>query len=328
LLGWAAPGCSGSDETTPPSSTEGGAAGAGGIAGSGGESGGGAATGGGGATGGSSASDIPPVSAATWNLHNFSRYGPNEWRLDDIAAMIETLDVDVLAVQEIKVAEGTEGDPPQAWDALLDELEGYDGVHNPWQSYDTCVGLLTKSATTTVLDWTTLFPNNSWAFPRPPLEATVRVDKGEQSIELRVIVLHLKAFADSVDRRRAACQKLDEYLREEPAPEVLIIGDLNDDPYDPPADNSFVDTFLDAEPDYHFITHSLPPESVTSVSWYHWVGNEKITGEFLDHAIATGSLLDRFSTATPTIVSVPESQYDDWEDTHSDHFPVVVDFVP
>ena len=30
----------------------------------------------------------------------------------------------------------------------------------------------------------------------------------------------------------------------------------------------------------------------------------------------------------PTILSVPESDYEVWEDDYSDHFPVLMDFSP
>ncbi len=297
-----------------------------------GTAGGGAGTAGGGAGGtpdgsaGAAGQDLS-FTAGTWNLHNFSKYGENEWRLADIADKIAELDTDLLAVQELKVKDGTQGQPPQAWDKLLELLPDYSGIHNPWNTYDTTVGLLYRTATTSILSSQELFDLDSWAFPRPPLEAEVRLQKGSEVFEFYVIVLHLKAFGDSVDRRRAACQKLTEYLAAKDQPRYLVIGDLNDDPYDHPTYNSFVDTFLDTEPAYYFVTAALPPESVTSVGYYHWVGSQKITGEFLDHAIVTGALWSGFGTITPTIISVPEGQYGSWETSYSDHFPVLVDFV-
>ena len=55
--------------------------------------------------------DPPPMVVGSWNLKNFSLYGANDFRLDDLADEIEVLAPDVLALQEIKVKEGTEGDP-------------------------------------------------------------------------------------------------------------------------------------------------------------------------------------------------------------------------
>lgn len=270
----------------------------------------------------------PRVVVGTWNLHNFSQYGADEWRLSDIAAFIEGLDVDVLAVQELQIEEGSSVEDDQAFDALLSETPSFTGVHNPWPTFDTCVGLLTRTSTATVLDWQTILDTDSWAFPRPPLHAVVQVSKQGRGIELDVIVVHLKAFQDSVDRRRLACQQLDAYMADHPDRSFIVMGDFNDDPYDPPDLNSFLDTLLGREPTYYFVTASLPPESVTSVSYYHWVGGEQITGEFLDHAVMTGDLVDMYGSVTPTIYGRPESEYDAWESDYSDHFPVTVELLP
>lgn len=271
---------------------------------------------------------IPAIRLGTWNLHNFSKWGQTEYRIADITAQIDALDVDVLGVQELKVATDTTGEPPQAWSILQSELSDYAGINNPWNTFDTTVGLLYRTATTTLLDSRPLFEDDGYAFPRPPLEATLEVSKDGASLEVTVIVLHLKAFGDSVDRRRAACEALDAYLADQPEARVVLLGDLNDDPYDAPADNAFVGTFLNAEPTYHFVTHDLPPESVTSLGYYHWVGGEQIDGEFLDHFILTSAAMAPFSQVVPTIVSVPAGERDAFETTHSDHFPVVLDMSP
>ena len=301
-------------------------AGAGGSPAAGGSTGSaGAAAGGGGST---AAPTLPDVLIGSWNLHNFSKYGDKEFRLSDIAAKVDALAADVLTVQELKVAEGTAGEPPQAFDALLAALPNHLGTHNPWNSFDSTVGVIYDTRTTSVLDQSTLFEGDSYAFPRPPLEVRVEVSKQGASTELSLIVLHLKAFGDSVDRRRDACKKLVAYLDGKSQPAYLVIGDLNDDPYDPAASNSFTGTFLDNEPAYYFLTAQLPPESVSSLGYYHYVDGKKITGEFLDHAIATEALFNRFATVTPSIDALPESQFDSYESDYSDHFPLLVSFTP
>ena len=291
------------------------------VVGSGGPSATSSATGGGNTPMGGEAA----LRLGTWNLHNFSKWGTTEYRIGDIATEIERLDADILGLQELKVAENTQGEAPQAWDVLLEELEDYEGVHNPWNTFDTTVGLVYKRSTTTLVESQALFTDDSFAFPRAPLEATFEIDKGQETAEVTVIVLHLKAFGDSVDRRRAACDKLDTYLQQTPDAQVVLLGDLNDDPYDPPAENSFVGTFLDAEPTYHFVTSELAPESVTSLGYYHFVDGTRIEGEFLDHFILTGPAMNAFTTVEVTIESVPEAERDDFEQTHSDHFPVMLD---
>ncbi|MCC7539755.1 MAG: endonuclease/exonuclease/phosphatase family protein [Deltaproteobacteria bacterium] len=267
-----------------------------------------------------------PVVVAAWNLHNFSTYGTRELRIDAIAAQIDALDADVVGVEEIKVEDGTEGVGPQAWDALLERLPTHDGVHNPYDTFDTAVGLIFRRATATIVDYQTILTSDRDAFPRPPLDVTVRVVRGTTDITFHVVVVHLKAFGDSVERRRSACAMLRAYIESHPDRDWIVIGDFNDDPYDPPAENSFVGTFLDAEPDFHFVTASLPPESITSLGYYHYVDGVQIRGELLDHAVVTGSLVSRFAEVVPSIVATDD--LDAWEMTHSDHFPIVVTFAP
>jgi len=262
---------------------------------------------------------------ATWNLHNFSKYGVDEWRLEDIAAYITELDADVLAVQELKVKEGTTGSGTQAFDRLLELLPAYDGLHAKWDIKDTTVGLLYKTSTVTLDGHKELFTSDWDAFPRQPLEATITVG-GQWT--LNVIVLHLKAFKDGLERRRKACKALADYIPKQKNKKYLIIGDLNDDPYDSAASNSYEGTFLNAEPEYHFLSKTLPKGTVTSTGYYTWINGKKHNGEFLDHAIATGALKSAYSTITTEVRGLPESQWADWKKSYSDHFPVLVHFTP
>lgn len=272
--------------------------------------------------------EAPTVVVGTWNLHNFSKYGADEWRLDDIAAEITSLEADLLGVQELKVVEGSDGQGPQAFDALVEALDGYEGVHNEWNPIDTAVGLLYRPETTTVEWHQPLFEGQWYPFPRPPLEAQVTVSKGGREATFRIIVLHLKAFQDGYERRKDACEKLDAYVRDLDAPPYILVGDLNDSPWDEPEVNAFETSFMEAEPTWHFVTSALPATSVTSLGWYHYVDGQKIDGEFLDHVVVTGSLASWFETMTPEIHGVPASQHADYEATYSDHFPVITTLVP
>jgi len=106
------------------------------------------------------------------------------------------------------------------------------------------VGLIYRSATAEVLATQTLFTDDSWAFPRPPLEALVEVSTGEGVVSFSVIVLHLKAFGDFVDRRRAACARARRVPRWAHGGPLPPARRLNDDPHDPAEVNSFAGTFL------------------------------------------------------------------------------------
>ena len=268
------------------------------------------------------------IRIATWNLHNFSVWGPGDYRVETVAAAIMELSPDILAVQELKVAPDTEGEPPQAWHRLLDLLPQHTGLHAPWSTYDTTVGLIYRGDRVTVLGHETLFEDDDYAFPRPPLRVWVSVDTGEGQMTFDLIVLHLKAFGDSVERRREALEKLDALLDAEGDPRTVVLGDFNDTPYDSQADNVYWETFLNMEPEYYFVTMALPPGTVSSTGWFHIEDGVEKPGEFLDHIILTGPLYEAFDSVTAWVEPVEEAEYDDYEQLLSDHFPVWVDIKP
>ena len=270
----------------------------------------------------------PALRMATWNLRNFSEFGPADFRTDDIAQTLLGLEADVIGLQEIKPQEGTGGAGRQAWHALLDELPDYEGARVEWDDFDTVVGIVWRPDALSMLSWDTVMEANHHAFPRAPLEARFRVGRGAAGFSLTAIVLHLKAFGDSLDRRKAACQQLRDYVAGRQDKRYVLMGDLNDSPYDRDEDNAFLGTLLEQAPTWHFVTAQLPPESITSLGYFHYVGDERVRGEFLDHFVVHGELHDLYSELVPEIRGVPPWEYDDWEDSRSDHFPVVVDFVP
>ncbi len=271
---------------------------------------------------GSSGGAAAAWTLGTWNLETFSR-DADDPRIANVAAEMESLAPDLLAVQELTTA--TDAMAPQAFDALVAALPSYAGLHNPWQSWDTAVGLLYRPDVVTIVSTEELFADDPVAFPRPPLRADVRLG----SFELTLIVVHLKAYDDGLDRRRAACAALDDYVRttlDDAA--VILVGDFNDDPNEPPETNAFGGTFLDREPEYWFLTGGLPPESVTETAYWHEVDGETVAGTFLDHAIASGEVVETYPRFRATIAGVDESDWDAWRALYSDHFPVLFALAP
>jgi len=266
------------------------------------------------------------LTVGTWNLKKFSKYGDGEFRLDDVAAFIEGMDIPVLALQELEVKEGSNGDGVQAFDALVESLDGWAGEHVAWNGQDTKVGLIYDTKRATLNDWDTIYPSESWAFPRRPLVADLTVTVGSRDVEISVISIHLKAFKgeENVDRRRQACQKLIEYMETRPERAFVVIGDFNDDPYDPADENTYAGTFLDAAPKYHLVTKQLPLGTVTSTGYGTSVNGNWEDGEFLDHAIIDDTMNDLASKVSVEVLSKPPNEWDDWKKNHSDHFPLLL----
>ena len=254
----------------------------------------------------------PGWTIGTWNLETFS-HDAQDPRMGNLAAEIESLAPDLLAVQELANVDSLDAQP---FDTLVAEMPSYEGLHNPWQSWDTTVGIVYRPDVVSIVSVEELFADDPDAFPRPPLRANVRVG----GFDLTVLVLHLKAYDDGLERRRDACEALDGYVRGtlDDAP-VILIGDFNDDPNESASTNAFGPLL-----DYTFLTGDLPPESVTETSYWHEVDGEVVAGTFLDHAIATGELVDTWPRFTARIAGVEESEWDAWRALYSDHFPVMV----
>jgi hypothetical protein len=166
---------------------------------------------------------------ATWNLHQLE---DDEKAIDAIATQIKALDVDVIGLQEI-------ADPRAFW-RLVEKLDGYEGsLAKP--GWYTGVGLLYRDTIAHKRAETSLFEDDSNAFPRPALLFEAEIGQKKLSF----IVVHLKAQVDakSQSRRLAACQKLDAYLDARPGIAAVILGDFNDRLLDADADNIFAPFF-------------------------------------------------------------------------------------
>ncbi len=266
-----------------------------------------------------------PVKVATWNLRNFSEFGDAEFRIPAIVDVLSNLDADIVVVQELlpKSLPTTEG--LSAVDVIGQEA-GYSVLHGDWQAQDTSVGILYRSPRVTLLESREIFTADKFAFPRPPVLAEFRVGDAEGSLEFNVITLHLKAFDEGLERRRDACVKLNAFVQAQESEFFVIAGDLNDSPDDTGDANIFATNFLN--PPYVFLTDALPEKTSTCTASFHYVNNLKVNGLFLDHIIVTEKFAELFGSWEPEVLAVPPPEWDSWTSTHSDHFPVYVEFTP
>jgi len=145
------------------------------------------------------------ASVLTWNLESFPL---TPGATDQVAALIAELRPDVAAFQEVADV--------AAFNQLLAALPQYEGFLNDDPGAYTHLGLLAKRERVTVSEVETLFGDNWYAFPRPPLKAHITIDAPDP-IDFVIVVLHLKAQidADSQARRLTASQDLDAWLHAE-----------------------------------------------------------------------------------------------------------------
>lgn len=263
---------------------------------------------------------------ATWNLLNFGStgQGPRDetLQLARIRDVILGTDADVWGVQEVSRAD--------AFASLLSHLPGYAGLlandssvvggSGSYSGGEIKVGLIFKTSAVEVTGARIILAELDHEFAgRPPLEVRVRLNHGGVSTAAVVIVLHAKADQQvaSWERRAAAAAGLKEYLDATLADDmVLIPGDWNDDldesitsgrdtPYRP---------FVDAAPDWVFPTAELTAAGATSILGYD---------DVIDHILASDEIMPWYEAGSALVYRV-DQHIPDYEDTTSDHLPVLV----
>ena len=265
---------------------------------------------------------------ATWNLLNFGStgQGPSDeiLQLARIRDVILGTDADLWGVQEVSRA--------SAFESLLANLPGYGGLlvndtsvvggTGSYTGGEIKVGLIFKSSAVEVTGARVILAELDYEFAgRPPLEVRVRLNHAGVSREAVIIVLHAKANQDATswERRAAAGEGLKAHLESTLADDIVLVpGDWNDDmdesitsgrdtPYRP---------LVDAGPDWVFPTAELSTTGETSILGYD---------DVIDHILASDEIMAWYETGSALVYRVDE-HIPDYEDTTSDHLPVLVRF--
>jgi endonuclease/exonuclease/phosphatase family metal-dependent hydrolase len=250
----------------------------------------------------------------TWNIENFPLAGETTVRA--VRQIIESLNVDLFAVQEIS--------DTAAFRQLLIDLEEYEGLYSAddYGEWYQKSGVIYREGLITIEDVGQIFINDSYAFPRPPLEMTVVAQKDGKMFDFRLIVIHLKAGADSDDlrRRREAAEKLKEYIDSQVASsaekDFVVAGDWNDRIDDPQSGNAFT-VFIEDSLNYLFLTRSLT-EDPNFVSY-------PLYSSLIDHILISRNALEEYMGGETTTLRLDEEVYNYLQEV-SDHRPVMAKF--
>ncbi len=253
---------------------------------------------------------------ATWNIENFPLKDDNT--IDALKQVIEQIDVDFIAVQEItSVAD---------FNKLLSQLDGWSGGYSgdvySSGSYQK-TGYMYKTSMISVSDAHSIFEGDYYAFPRPPLMLYVSVkDKTGTPFDFNMIVLHLKAMGgeDNEARRRAAADSLKNFIDREIKAggdaDFIVLGDWNDHLSDERDDNIF-QIFLDDSSHYEFLTKSLTDQ-------YSYISTRYPTS-LIDHILITVDAENEYGYGLTKVLYIDE-EYDEYPELISDHRPVAAKF--
>src|SRR6266545_847681 len=188
---------------------------------------------------------IPPRGSATrldigsWNVEWFgsTSNGPDDeaLQLANVRDVISGTNLDIWGLEEVVSA--------AQFNTLKSQLPGYAGLiaNDPgvtsgssfYTAGEQKVGILFKSSVASVQRARLILTQNDSDFAgRPPLEVLLNVTLNGATEDLVVIVIHMKAFADTASwqRRVNASAALKGFLDSTyPTQRVIVLGDFNDD---------------------------------------------------------------------------------------------------
>ncbi len=257
------------------------------------------------------------LDVVTWNTEWFGDAGngptDDDVQLRNAVTVIETIDADIYALQEIA--------SPSRFAELLDSLDGaYGGfLANFSQSQETA--FIFKRATIDSLDSRTLsssdgFTQSDWANGRYPLFFHFNANINGEQQEIYAFNIHAKATvndpASDYSQRLNASGELKEYLdRNYRDKNVLFLGDYNDEILESLVNsNSSPYKNFDDDSEYTIVTKSLEQSGFTSRS----------SSSMIDHITFTSELSDEYFTGTERVEN--PFYVGSFLSETSDHYPV------
>jgi endonuclease/exonuclease/phosphatase family metal-dependent hydrolase len=246
----------------------------------------------------------------TWNIEHFPLSGS---AIGQVASTLNKEPVEIVGFEEV--------DSLPAFDQLLGQLPGWEGVHGA-NGFETQVALAYRADRLHPTAVENLFEGDSYRFPRPPLAITFEVQGRVGVSELTVIVVHLKAMvdADSQERRRQALITLEQWMyqkRKSGNGVMIAVGDYNDDIDDEPANNVF-QPFLTRPQSYAALTLPVAQRGEFSYIPFH---------RLIDHMIATHEAAEKFPAVAVEAVTLDQT-IPNYVKSVSDHRPVRSRLIP
>lgn len=257
----------------------------------------------------------------TWNIEWFPKNG--QVTIDYVTRIIEALDIDLLAIQEV--------DDIIAFEQLIDSLNGYEGyLESAWFAG---LAYIYKTDVIQINDIYEIYTTSPyWSpFPRSPMVMDLNF------MDERIIVInnHFKCCGDGIldlnnpddeeTRRYYASNLLKEYIDNYfPDENTIVLGDLNDELSDNSENNVF-QLILNDNENYLFTDFEIALGDESEWSYPTWPSH-------LDHILITNELFDEFEVDSSDIQTIKIDAYItggwwEYEENISDHRPVAMKLV-
>jgi len=250
----------------------------------------------------------------TWNIEWFPKNG--ETTVEYVSQIIEALDVDIIAMQEL--------DNISLFNQMLDNLVDYEGYYE--SSWFAGLAYIYNTETIEINDIYEIYTTSPyWSpFPRSPMVMDMNF-MGENYI---IINNHFKCcgdeyldFSDDGDeetRRYIASNLLKEYIDNYfPDNNVIMLGDLNDNLTDDLNNNVFQMILNDTD-NYLFADLEIAQGNSSGWSYPNWPSH-------IDHILITNELFDNnLYTEVIRIDDFMDGGFSDYDQNISDHRPVAI----
>jgi hypothetical protein len=236
-----------------------------------------------------------------------------------VKQIIEALDVDLVAIQEV--------DDISAFEQMVASMDSFAG-HAEQSSY--ALAFVYKKGTIGINDIYEIYSGGSYwrPFPRTPLV----IDLNYMGERLLVINNHLKCCGDGIldlsdqnddeTRRYNACNLLKDYVDSHFAGQnAIVTGDMNDELTDVPANNVF-QAVLDDSENYRFADMAIATGPSSGWSYPTWPSH-------LDHMLTTNELFDESENNGSVVQTIKAEEFlpggwSAYEANITDHRPVAM----
>ena len=245
----------------------------------------------------------------TWNCEFFPTAGDST--IDALSEAVLDLDVDIIAFQEIK---------NRGWfSKLMKKIPNYDFIISEQSSFMD-QAIIYKKEDFVYVSHLELFAENDYNFAgRPPLQ--VNLIHKQSNTKFSVVDLHMKCCDSGLLRRKRAAEQLYNYLIDhiESNPNIIVLGDWNDDLKDADGEHCF-DLYLD---DSSFL---FPTMDITyDISKASYPKEPYIS--FLDHIMITSDFIGNKRYVVDTVpMDFYMGNFKTYETYISDHMPVYLSF--
>ena len=258
----------------------------------------------------------------TWNIEAFPKAG--QTTMDSVRKIIETLDMDIIGVQEIN--------DTNAFKAMMLTINGYAGYAK--LNYLVGLGFIYKTSSIQINAIYEIFnaPQYWNNFPRAPIV----MDMNYMNERHILIVNHLKCCGDGIidlgnsndeeNRRLEAVILLKEYIDLNfPTVKTIILGDLNDEITDAPTANVF-QPILNDPSNYAFADNAIsvgPSADWSYPTWPSHLDHFIISNELFYETQNNGSFVQTLKLEQEFAIGWPS-----YETLVSDHRPVAMKIFP